>query len=667
MINTDEKTAGPDRSHIAPVTSREELIYLLSQASELEHGLACVYLFAAHSLKSDVLEGGLTVEQAQMVRGWKRRLAGVAIEEMLHLAQVSNMLTAVGGAPHFRRANFPLPANAFPFGIELSLEPFSREMIERLVCYEMPEAGVIAPERQSTYDEIKARVVPPRETVEERMPTHCSVEPFEVDFSTVGEFYHKIGTGFTNIPEEVLFIGPREAQANARYIDLDGELVAVVDAASAARAIEMIIQQGEAPTSEHPDSHFCVFDNIRVEYEREMARARESGTPFEPVRPVIANPMTHLYEDTSRGAIIRDELTHNVADLYNVGYDTMLLMLLRFFAHTDESEQELEVLSRGTLRMMASVLRPLGEALTKMPAGPPYPGRTAGPGFGYNRDIDLLPHKDSAWMFFAERLGQMARKAAYIRINYDVPPEIEEAAAALQDIAARIGALSRTGYDGMRATIEEVERPVGMTITPERNGPYLVSNLPLLTNSRGETLPARSEMALCRCGQSRMKPFCDGSHADAQFDSAKLPDRVPDQRVDYVGREVTIHDNRGTCCHSGNCSDHLPAVFRNGQEPWIDPNGASADAIIDIVRACPSGALSASRDGVEFRDQDRGPMIYVSKDGPYHIQGRIELRHEQQNEGASQEHFALCRCGKSKNKPFCDGTHWYVKFVDDRN
>jgi Ferritin-like len=60
---------------------------------------------------------------------------------MLHLAQVSNMLTAVGGAPHFKRANLPMPAKAFPFGIRLSLEPFSQETIERFVCYEMPEAG----------------------------------------------------------------------------------------------------------------------------------------------------------------------------------------------------------------------------------------------------------------------------------------------------------------------------------------------------------------------------------------------------------------------------------------------------------------------------------------------------------------------------------------------
>ena len=89
----------PDRSHVAPVTTREELIFLLSRASELEHGLACIYLYAAYSLKNDVAEGGLTETQADLVRGWKRRLALVAVEEMLHLAQVTNMLSAIGAPP----------------------------------------------------------------------------------------------------------------------------------------------------------------------------------------------------------------------------------------------------------------------------------------------------------------------------------------------------------------------------------------------------------------------------------------------------------------------------------------------------------------------------------------------------------------------------------------
>ncbi|MBC5827488.1 MAG: hypothetical protein GIW99_07395 [Candidatus Eremiobacteraeota bacterium] len=117
------------------------------------------------------------------------------------------------------------------------------------------------------------------------------------------------------------------------------------------------------------------------------------------MRPVVSNPMTRFYEDTSGGSVITDDLTHQVADLFNAAYETMLQMLLRFFAHLDESEEELRLLSRGTMRLMASVLRPLGEALTKMPAGPEFAGKTAGPGFGYNRDVHLLAHKTSAWVF----------------------------------------------------------------------------------------------------------------------------------------------------------------------------------------------------------------------------------------------------------------------------
>src|SRR5947209_7455826 len=138
----------------APVETRAELLYLLTRASELEHNLACVYLYAGYSLKTDLHEGGVTEGELQAVRTWKRKIAGVAVEEMLHLAQVSNILTAIGGAPHFARSNFPMPPESFPFGIELSLQPFSKELIERLVCYEMPEQGVLAPEVDAEYQDI---------------------------------------------------------------------------------------------------------------------------------------------------------------------------------------------------------------------------------------------------------------------------------------------------------------------------------------------------------------------------------------------------------------------------------------------------------------------------------------------------------------------------------
>lgn len=100
----DMPSVSTTQERIAPVTTREELVFLLSRAAELEHGLACLYLFAAYSLKSDASEGGLTDYQARMARGWKRRLAHVAVEEMLHLSQVSNLLTAIGASPRFERA-----------------------------------------------------------------------------------------------------------------------------------------------------------------------------------------------------------------------------------------------------------------------------------------------------------------------------------------------------------------------------------------------------------------------------------------------------------------------------------------------------------------------------------------------------------------------------------
>src|SRR5215471_20858892 len=144
----DTTNASSTRSPIAPVVTREELFYL----------------FDAYSLKNDTSEGGLSKAQALMVRGWKRRLAQVAVEEMLHLAQVANMLTAIGASGRFERSNFPLPPSAFPFGLQLTLEPFSRETIERFVCYEMPSAGVLSAELEEVYASIRARVLAARES-----------------------------------------------------------------------------------------------------------------------------------------------------------------------------------------------------------------------------------------------------------------------------------------------------------------------------------------------------------------------------------------------------------------------------------------------------------------------------------------------------------------------
>lgn len=211
-------------------------------------------------------------------------------------------------------------------------------------------------------------------------------------------------------------------------------------------------------------------------------------------------------------------------------------------------------------------------------------------------------------------------------------------------------------------------------IIPLPKGPYYYftdfepKKVEGLVNSLGDELSSPKGAALCRCGASDNKPFCVGAHALIGFSDRKETDGHLDKRDNYVGKEVTIHDNRGICSHVGFCSDSLPSVFRPAQEPWIDPDGASMAEIIETVKKCPSGALSYSVNGTEHRDQEREPMVTVSKDGPYFITGGIQVAgHEDRAEQVSNEHATLCRCGSSKNKPFCDGTHWHIGFKDEKN
>jgi len=196
-----------------------------------------------------------------------------------------------------------------------------------------------------------------------------------------------------------------------------------------------------------------------------------------------------------------------------------------------------------------------------------------------------------------------------------------------------------------------------------KNGPLLVKGLETLTSlPGGEALETKEVTALCRCGHSQNKPYCDGAHKAQGFTDERDPERTPDAREDYVGKQVTIHDNRGACAHAGFCTDQLSSVFRMGTEPWIDADGASIEEVKAAVDACPSGALSYTIDGVEHRDHGGEPQILVAPKGPYVVKGGIEIADVEWGTGVSREHCDLCRCGESKNKPFCDGSHWNSSF-----
>jgi CDGSH-type Zn-finger protein/truncated hemoglobin YjbI len=326
--------------------------------------------------------------------------------------------------------------------------------------------------------------------------------------------------------------------------------------------------------------------------------------------------------------------------------------LSRVRATLDDGDPERQRLAAITERLASSVLRPLADVV----------------------DDEARPAADAHGR--AETLWRLAVQATVLRAAEDPPHELLEATAALQDLAVAAPTDdSAAGTPEERlARFRELLRHVDAGIQPAPDGPYLVTNAENLRDHLGCELPSRPQMALCRCGQSAMKPYCDGSHASVGFTDEKSPDRIEDRRDRYVGQQVTVLDNRGICQHSGFCTDRLATVFRLHEEPFVHPSGGRMDEIIRAVRDCPSGALSYALDEVEARDAvdyhgKREPTIEVTQDGPYRVTGGLALqsvggRPVERNEGASLEHYALCRCGQSQNKPFCSGMHWYVDFHD---
>ncbi len=845
LLATRGGTAAPEAPFV--IEHREALIYMLCEAAELEHGIMCQYLFAAFSLKQTAAEG-LTEDQLAAVTRWRKQISHVATQEMLHLALVQNLLSAIGAAPHLARPNLPQPASHYPAGVQLALLPFGEQALRHFMFLERPE-GMDLQDAEGLTAVGRAEPV-----LNER-----DIVPRRQDFATVGHLYRSIEAGFAQLAakhgEPWLFVGPPRAQATQQHFSWP-ELVAVTDLGSAQRAIDEILEQGEGPRGHWQDAHFGQFVKILDEYQ-EMAQA-DPG--FDPVRPVIAANVRAPERDVEV-PLIADPLTARVTDLFNVGYEVLLQIFERFFAHTEETDAQLQVLADATIGLMLRVIKPLGDLITTLPLGE-QPGQTTGPSFElfYENDY-LMPHRDAAWALLTERLdeaawlcdelqrgrgaqigdqltpvlaaireiaqtlaahlpessiqarqarlaaplaaaeasglltraAELARQVAAgpargaaaagladvfglaysalstaaaapqgatpatllprltdsvlrpladalaaapsgpagdadgpvataaepgaqaaaggrpaaeagassgpadaagttpavsellwaaaqaatglltsLRMAGSATPGLAEATAALQDLACSLAPLPEQA--GRLARLWELQNGLPAVILAAQDGPYLVTNVRRVLNHLGEPVPVTPQLALCRCGGSSVKPFCDGTHARNGFTDAKDPKRVPDQRDTYPGQQVTILDNRGLCQHSGFCTDRLSTVFRTAQEPFVAPSGGRMDEIIRAVRDCPSGALSLAFEGREARElvdwgDRREPAIEVTRDGPYRITGGIALtgpdgQEVQRNAGASREHCALCRCGHSQNKPFCSGMHWYVGFRD---
>lgn len=134
----------------------------------------------------------------------------------------------------------------------------------------------------------------------------------------------------------------------------------------------------------------------------------------------------------------------------------------------------------------------------------------------------------------------------------------------------------------------------------------------------------------------------------------------------YDGESITILFDGKRCIHAERCVHGLPSVFNADRRPWIEPDGAAADAIADVIHRCPTGALSYERkDGGPAEPLPEGPPeIRVVRNGPLYVRGNIEVLDHEGRVVQIGPRAALCRCGASSNKPFCDNTHLETGFTD---
>jgi Ferritin-like len=412
------------------VAHREDLWWLLAEACQLEHMIMCQYLFAEWTLKDK--SDGLTDEQSEAIERWRGVLRGIAIEEMLHLALVANVMSSIGAAPYFGRPNFPQRSGYFPASIQLDLMPFGEQALKHFLFLERPEGM----ERQDAEGFVPT--APRRDPLSE-----SEAMPRGQEFLTVGHLYRGIEDGLTRLTrdlgERALFVGSPRAQATPQLFHWP-QVVPVTNLDSALRAVSEIIEQGEGARGHWEDAHYGRFLGIWNEYHA----LRDTDPTFQPARPVVAAFTRQPFDLKDPVLVIRNPEAHRVAEITTIGYEVLLHLLTRFFTHTDETDEQLELLIGGAFDLMGGIIRPLGHALTQLPVGSTADGRNAGFAFEMHYLMgNFVPWRQPAWALLRERLAFLAAKCTS---GPDVVRTAGETAASLADkLAAHVPAELRSG------------------------------------------------------------------------------------------------------------------------------------------------------------------------------------------------------------------------------
>jgi CDGSH-type Zn-finger protein/uncharacterized Fe-S cluster protein YjdI len=583
--------------------SREALLHALYEAAELEHNLMCTYLYAAFSLRDGEAEGLSPVEAAAVAR-WRREILQIAIEEMGHLTAVWNISAALGGTPRFGRGNFPLDPGALPAGMVVKLVPFGQAVLQHFIHLERPE-GSTEPEGAGFAPDWRFTrgIQAPRLT------------PMPLDYDTVGTFYATLGANLrafvAHHGEAVAFAGDPALQLSPAEITLGGARP-VICLKTALAAFTAIVEQGEGAPLHSTGSHYQRFLAIRDE----LAALEANNPSFAPALPVATNPVLRRPTRPEGRVWIEDEEAAATVDLANAGYALMLRLLAYSYTLPRPSpEKGLAVdLALGLMRAVT----PLAERAARLPAGPSSPGYHAGMSFTALRDAAPFVPGPGARRFLRERFGELTNAAAALAKNGD--ERTVRAARIFADLAKR----AERGFDVAAAA---APAPPAQTQAAPAAAPP----------TQAAPAPARKAAP----GAPPTPTIIDG--------------------VEHVeGEKLTLLFEGKKCIHARHCVTGAPTVFlANVQGPWICPDTVEVERLVEVAHVCPSGAIRYRRkDGVHDEMPPPVNLVAVREAGPYAFRGDLRI------DGVAGRYRAtLCRCGASKNKPYCDGSHHDAGFA----
>ena len=430
--------------------------------------------------------------------------------------------------------------------------------------------------------------------------------PSAQDYTTQGHLYRGIRHGLAvlahHVGEKALFIGDVASQVGPAEAHLPG-LCTVTDLASAEAAIQTIIEQGEGAPAHSENSHYNRFLDVRHQYDAFIA----ADPTFEPAFPVAHNPVMRKPLNPENRVFIDSPEAARVLDFANSIYGHMLRCLVQSFGRGDDAVGKRHFV--GTAIDLMELLPAVANHLASLPASHHHPGVNAGITFTMLRDIAHLPSGPAEMRMMAERVAELAKQARHI---FPAGHELGGVADSLDRITANFGVPDLKTVGGSHPL------PAGKAPSPAAVPPA--------------------------------KPKADD-----------LPPGAGEDTVEVAkGKDVTIAFHAKRCIHARFCVLGAPAVFRaNTPGEWIYPDAMATDALVRVAHECPSGAIRYTRnDGGPAEAPPPVNVMNLRENGPYAFRAELNVV------GCADVGFraTLCRCGASKRKPFCDGSHNAIAF-----